>query len=106
MDLPVKNISPKDLKGVQRKGASEGMPQTLGRWISKKELDRLQDQLEEARDTLAAIRGGEVDAVVVSGSKGNQIYSLTGRGATLPGLRGADAGRSSHRFGQRADSLL
>ena len=78
MDLPVKNISPKDLKGVQRKGASEGTAQTLGRWISKKELDRLQDQLEEARDTLAAIRGGEVDAVVVSGSKGNQIYSLTG----------------------------
>ena len=78
MDQTVKNISPKDLKGGQRKGASEGTAHTLGRWISKKELDRLQDQLEEARDTLAAIRAGEVDAVVVSGSKGNQIYSLTG----------------------------
>ena len=57
---------------------SRSPAETLGHWISKKELDRLQEQLQEARDTLEAIRSGEVDAVVVSGSKGNQIYSLTG----------------------------
>jgi PAS domain S-box-containing protein len=74
----VKKVSPKVLTGAQRKGAPEATAETLGRWISQKELDHLQDQLQEARDTLEAIRGGEVDAVVVSGSSGNQIYSLTG----------------------------
>ena len=74
----MKKVSPKALTGVERKGVSEVTAETLGHWISKKELDRLQEQLQEARDTLEAIRSGEVDAVVVSGSKGNQIYSLTG----------------------------
>ena len=74
----MKKVSPKGLTGVERKGVSEVTAETLGHWISKKELDRLQEQLQEARDTLEAIRSGEVDAVVVSGSKGNQIYSLTG----------------------------
>ena len=73
----MKKVSPNGLTGVDRKGVSEFTSETLGHWISKKELDRLQEQLQEARDTLEAIRSGEVDAVVVSGSKGNQIYSLT-----------------------------
>ena len=49
-----------------------------GRWVSEKEISRLHDTLREAQETLDAIRTGEVDAVVVSGVKGNQIYSLTG----------------------------
>ncbi|HEY1242933.1 MAG TPA: PAS domain S-box protein [Bryobacteraceae bacterium] len=38
----------------------------------------LRRQLEEAQDALQAIRCGEVDAVVVSGPKGEQVYVLKG----------------------------
>ncbi len=41
-------------------------------------LEETQIRLAEAEETLRAIREGEVDAVVVSGSKGEQIFSLTG----------------------------
>ncbi len=50
--------------------------------MSKEQLQRqnaeLQTRLEEAEETLRAIREGEVDAVVVSGTKGEQIFSLAG----------------------------
>lgn len=46
--------------------------------ISAKELIRLQENLREAQETLAAIYHGEVDAVIVSGDHGDQVYSLTG----------------------------
>ncbi|MEO6035792.1 MAG: PAS domain S-box protein, partial [Verrucomicrobiota bacterium] len=45
--------------------------------MSDTEISRLRDTLREAQETLDAIRCGEVDAVVVNGAKGNQIYSLT-----------------------------
>ena len=48
-----------------------------GHWISPVELAKLQSNLREAQETLEAIRSGEVDAVVVHGPHGNQIYSLT-----------------------------
>jgi PAS domain S-box-containing protein len=38
----------------------------------------LRARLEEAEETLAAIRGGEVDALVVSGPHGEQVYTLRG----------------------------
>ena len=38
------------------------------------ELKALGARLTEAEDTLRAIREGEVDAVVVSGSRGEQIF--------------------------------
>jgi PAS domain S-box-containing protein len=38
----------------------------------------LRTRLEEAEDTLRAIREGEVDAVVVSGPEGDQVYTLEG----------------------------
>lgn len=41
-------------------------------------LRLLQQQLQEAQETLEAIRSGEVDAVVVTGAKGSQVYSLAG----------------------------
>lgn len=44
--------------------------------VEFKKLELLRDQLREAQETLDAIRNGEVDAVVVHGSHGNQIYSL------------------------------
>jgi len=40
--------------------------------------DELQRRLEEAEQTLSAIRQGEVDAIVVAGPLGDQVYSLTG----------------------------
>ncbi|MDO9532155.1 MAG: PAS domain S-box protein [Deltaproteobacteria bacterium] len=42
------------------------------------EIADLRNRLEEAEDTLRAIREGEVDALVVSGPKGEQIYTLKG----------------------------
>ncbi len=38
----------------------------------------LRVRLEEAEETLRAIREGEVDAIVVSGSRGDQVFSLSG----------------------------
>lgn len=38
----------------------------------------LRAQLAESQETLRAIREGEVDAIVVSGSQGERIFSLTG----------------------------
>jgi PAS domain S-box-containing protein len=62
--------------GAARK--TGGPRSAVGHWIPHGELSRLRDNLREAQETLDAIRCGEVDAVVVSGAKGSQIYSLTG----------------------------
>src|SRR5689334_3820222 len=40
-------------------------------------LDELQRRLEEAEETLRAIREGEVDALVVEAPEGEVIYTLT-----------------------------
>ena len=42
------------------------------------ENEDLRARLEEAEDTLRAIRSGEVDALVVSGAGGDQIFTLQG----------------------------
>lgn len=42
------------------------------------DMEALRAQLDEANDTLRAIREGEVDAVIVSGSRGEQVFSLVG----------------------------
>lgn len=42
------------------------------------ELRELRARLQECEDTLAAIRGGGVDAIVVSGAGREQIFTLTG----------------------------
>ncbi|QIF02825.1 PAS domain-containing hybrid sensor histidine kinase/response regulator [Roseimicrobium sp. ORNL1] len=49
-----------------------------GYWISQQELGALNDRLREAQETLEAIRNGEVDALVVHGDNGAQVYSLAG----------------------------
>ncbi|MBV8212365.1 MAG: response regulator [Verrucomicrobia bacterium] len=59
---------------------SRGRPQgggdgSTGRWVSEEELGLLHASLQEAQETLNAIRNGEVDAIVATG---NRIYSLTG----------------------------
>ena len=42
----------------------------------EKELQELRHQLEEANDTIEAIRTGQIDALVVQGEGGHQIYTL------------------------------
>jgi PAS domain S-box-containing protein len=42
------------------------------------ELEDLRARLAEAEEALRAIRTGEVDAVVVAGERGEQVYSLSG----------------------------
>src|SRR5438270_12773725 len=51
---------------------------TPGRAELLVEVEELQRKLEECEETLQAIRGGEVDAVVVSGPKGDQVFALQG----------------------------
>lgn len=42
----------------------------------QEELLRATEKLEEANDTIEAIRSGEVDALVINGEEGHQIYTL------------------------------
>jgi signal transduction histidine kinase len=56
-------------------GAAAATPDR-GHWISVADMDALQNRLREAQETLDAIRNGEVDAVVVNGDRGSQVYSL------------------------------
>jgi PAS domain S-box-containing protein len=41
------------------------------------ENEELRSRLTEMEDALTAIRNGEVDAIMVSGSKGDQVYSVS-----------------------------
>ena len=43
-----------------------------------RENERLGLRLREARETLTAIRSGEVDALMVAGPGGEQVFSLKG----------------------------
>jgi two-component system, sensor histidine kinase and response regulator len=51
-------------------------PQTYEQLVE--EVAELRADLEEANETLHAIRVGEVDAVVVQGSRGDQLFTLKG----------------------------
>jgi PAS domain S-box-containing protein len=44
----------------------------------RSELEDLRERLREAEETLNAIRGGEVDALVVAGPSGEKIFTLKG----------------------------
>ncbi|RPI21904.1 MAG: PAS domain S-box protein [Acidobacteria bacterium] len=55
---------------------SEGKP-AKKTW-TKAEIDDLVRRVEEAEETLRAIREGEVDAIIVSGERGERVYSLAG----------------------------
>ena len=46
--------------------------------ITTNEIEYLRRQLEEANQTLEAIRDGEVDAIVVKQADGNQVFTLEG----------------------------
>lgn len=42
----------------------------------QKELEELRYQLDEANETIEAIRTGQIDAIVVQGANGHQLYTL------------------------------
>lgn len=74
-----KRLSPdKPAKADSRSAAVPAKGADPGRWISENEFTRLNEQLREARETIDAIQSGAVDAVVVKGTNGSQIYSLAG----------------------------
>jgi PAS domain S-box-containing protein len=54
------------------------LPKEPGRWVSNRELADLNARLADAQDTIEAIQTGAVDAVVVNGAGGSQVYSLAG----------------------------
>ncbi|HUR69704.1 MAG TPA: ATP-binding protein [Candidatus Thermoplasmatota archaeon] len=62
---------------TSKKGARSRKAAKPGR-RSEKEWERLRARLEEAEATLDAIRSGEVDAIVVSGPRGERAYTLEG----------------------------
>ena len=41
-----------------------------------KELEEIRIQLNEANETIEAIRSGQIDALIVQGGEGHQIYTL------------------------------
>ena len=42
------------------------------------EVERLREELRETQETLNAIRNGEVDALMINGEHGEQVYTLRG----------------------------
>ena len=54
----------------------------------REEIAKLSARLQEAEDTIGAIRNGEVDALVVDGATGPQIYALQGQDAAMNRFRG------------------
>ncbi len=61
------------------KGSSKsGTAQRRRSVLRPEEIEELRARLREAEETLRAIREGEVDAIVVSGKGGDQVYSLQG----------------------------
>ena len=42
------------------------------------EIKALRERVHELEETLAAIRGGEIDALVINGPSGDQVFTLQG----------------------------
>lgn len=62
------------------KRSRAGSPRAAAHLSSRKPsaLDNLQERIDELEETLRAIRAGEVDAVVISAPKGDQVFTLQG----------------------------
>jgi PAS domain S-box-containing protein len=71
--LPGKVASP---RGVRRKFTTS--PRKLASSTSPDRQSKLLDRLNTAEETLRAIQSGEVDALMVSGRRGEQVVSLKG----------------------------
>src|SRR4026208_1349622 len=68
----------RELERQQFSPTSKGMAQRRERQAEiDPEIIELQRRLDEAEETLRAIRQGEVDALVIDGAHGEMIYTLT-----------------------------
>ena len=52
----------------------------------RQKLEELENELADSREVIAAIQSGEVDAVVVSGPEGEQVFTLRGAEAAYRAL--------------------
>jgi PAS domain S-box-containing protein len=52
----------------------------------QQKLDELENELADSREVIAAIQSGEVDAVIVSGPEGEQVFTLRGAEAAYRAL--------------------
>ncbi|MGZ9138126.1 MAG: hypothetical protein ACXW4K_11820 [Candidatus Deferrimicrobiaceae bacterium] len=50
----------------------------MGATAMRRRIAELSARLEEAEETLSAIRAGEVDAVIVAGPTGDRVFTLEG----------------------------
>jgi len=66
------------LKSLRTKRTARKAGVKGSKWVTAEKFARLQQNLQEVQETLDAIRAGEVDAVVVNGTGGAHVYSLTG----------------------------
>ena len=67
----------------RKKAGCQRMPATLQTTATstpalRVELGELEARLQEAEETIEAIRGGRVDALVISGLAGDKVYALEG----------------------------
>lgn len=46
--------------------------------LTSEQIQALRTRMEEAEETLRAIRSGEVDGLVVTGPQGEQVFTLKG----------------------------
>ena len=61
---------------AKRPGARRAARRPAG--PSRRTVAQLEDRLREAEETLEAIRGGHVDALVIQGPAGDQVFTLKG----------------------------
>ena len=66
----------------------------------------LQERLDEAEETLRALRSGEVDAIVASGPEGDQVYTLKGADETYRVMVQRDGGGRLNPYPRWSDPLL
>jgi two-component system, NarL family, sensor kinase len=78
--LKAKNSAQKSVSQKPKPVPSHQIAEFRGNFTDQKsiELGELLARLAESEEALRAISGGEVDAVVVTGKKGRQIFSLEG----------------------------
>jgi PAS domain S-box-containing protein len=72
------NVNNLGKKLGKKPGRSATRPPRKRRASSRSKIERLEARLREAEDTLNAIRSGDVDALVVQGPSGDQVFTLKG----------------------------
>jgi PAS domain S-box-containing protein len=74
----IKSRRSKDSDSLSSIGISTSPCPRVSKAKLEQENENLRAQFTEAQETLRAIHEGEIDAIVVSGSRGEQVFSLTG----------------------------